>query len=79
MLTGLGYVVLRFDMRGCGESEGERGNLICLEQVEDTSSALTFLAKHPAVDPNRIGVHRLELRRRGRGLCRRRRSRASPR
>ena len=32
-----------FDMRGCGESEGERGNLICLEQVEDTSSALTFL------------------------------------
>ena len=56
VLTSLGYVVLRFDMRGCGESEGERGNLICLEQVEDTSSALTFLAKHPAVDPNRIGV-----------------------
>jgi dipeptidyl aminopeptidase/acylaminoacyl peptidase len=56
VLTGLGYVVLRFDMRGCGQSEGERGNLICLEQVEDTSSALTFLTKHPAVDPNRIGV-----------------------
>ena len=56
VLTSLGYVVLRFDMRGCGESEGERGNLICLEQVEDTSSALTFLTKHPAVDPNRIGV-----------------------
>jgi pimeloyl-ACP methyl ester carboxylesterase len=49
-------VVLRFDMRGCGESEGERGNLICLEQVEDTSSALTFLTKHPAVDPNHIAV-----------------------
>jgi alpha-beta hydrolase superfamily lysophospholipase len=56
VLTGMGYVVLRFDMRGCGESEGERGNLICLEQVEDTSSALTFLTKHPAVDPNRIAV-----------------------
>jgi dipeptidyl aminopeptidase/acylaminoacyl peptidase len=56
ILTGMGYVVLRFDMRGCGESEGERGNLICLEQVEDTSSALTFLAKHPAVDPDRIAV-----------------------
>ena len=56
MLAELGYVVLRFDMRGCGESEGERGNLICLEQVEDTSSALTFLAKHPAVDPDRIAV-----------------------
>ena len=56
VLSSLGYVVLRFDMRGCGESEGERGNLICLEQVEDTSSALTVLAKHPAVDPDRIAV-----------------------
>ena len=27
-------------MRGCGESEGERGRVICLEQVEDTRSAL---------------------------------------
>jgi hypothetical protein len=56
VLNSLGYVTLGFDMRGCGTSEGERGNLICLEQVEDTSNALTFLAKHPAVDPDRIGV-----------------------
>ena len=56
VLGDLGYVVLRFDMRGCGESEGEFGRVICLEQVEDTRSALTFLAKHPAVDPARIGV-----------------------
>ena len=56
VLSELGYVVLRFDMRGCGDSEGEFGRVICLEQVEDTSSALTFLAKHPAVDPARIGV-----------------------
>ena len=52
----LGYVTLRFDMRGCGESEGERGRLICLEQVSDTSNALTFMTKHPNVDPKRIGV-----------------------
>ena len=56
VLTELGYVTLGFDMRGCGTSEGERGNLICLEQVEDTSNALSFLAKHPAVDPERIGL-----------------------
>src|SRR4030088_2997 len=56
MLSELGYVVLRFDMRGCGDSEGEFGRVICLEQVEDTCSALTFLAQHPAVDPARIGV-----------------------
>jgi uncharacterized protein len=56
VLGDLGYVTLGFDMRGCGTSEGERGNLICLEQVEDTRNALTFLAKHPAVDGARIGV-----------------------
>src|SRR5882672_11900662 len=31
-LTGLGYAALRFDFRGCGESEGERGRVICKEQ-----------------------------------------------
>src|SRR4030088_2165900 len=56
VLGELGYVVLRFDMRGCGESEGEFSRVICLEQVEDTRSALSFLAQHPAVDPARIAV-----------------------
>jgi uncharacterized protein len=56
VLNDLGYVTLAFDMRGCGESEGEFGRVICLEQVEDTRNALTFLAKHPAVDPQRIGL-----------------------
>jgi len=36
LFTSLGYVVLCFDMRGCGESEGERGRTICLEQVEES-------------------------------------------
>jgi hypothetical protein len=52
----LGYVTLRFDMRGCGESEGERGRLICLEQVQNTRDAVTFLAGHPSVDAKRIVV-----------------------
>jgi dipeptidyl aminopeptidase/acylaminoacyl peptidase len=56
VLTELGYVTLRFSMRGCGDSEGEFGRVICLEQVEDTRNALTFLASHPAVDPRRIAV-----------------------
>jgi pimeloyl-ACP methyl ester carboxylesterase len=56
VLTELGYVTLRFSMRGCGDSEGEFGRVICLEQVEDTRNALTFLASHPAVDPKRIAV-----------------------
>src|SRR5712691_259999 len=56
MFAGLGYVALRFDMHGCGESEGGRGRVICLEQVEDTKSALTFLASRPEIDPDRIGA-----------------------
>jgi hypothetical protein len=56
MFDKLGYVTLRFDMRGCGESEGEKGRIICLEQVRDASNALTFLAQHPNVDPERIGM-----------------------
>jgi uncharacterized protein len=56
VLNEFGYVTLRFDMRGCGKSEGEFGRVICLEQVEDLGNALDFLASHPAVDPDRIGV-----------------------
>src|SRR3954468_4124350 len=56
VLTELGYVTLRFSMRGCGDSEGEAGRVICLEQVEDTRNALTWLAQHPAVDPKRIAL-----------------------
>jgi uncharacterized protein len=56
MLSDRGYITLGFDMRGCGESEGEPARIICLEQVEDTSSALSFLQTHPSVDPERIAV-----------------------
>jgi pimeloyl-ACP methyl ester carboxylesterase len=56
VLHDLGYVTLRFDMRGCGDSEGERGRVICLEQVTDTRNALTFLSGRPHVDAQRIGL-----------------------
>jgi pimeloyl-ACP methyl ester carboxylesterase len=56
MLNALGYVTLRFDMPGCGESEGEKGRLICLDQVAAVSQALSMLAEHPKVDPKRIAV-----------------------
>ena len=56
MLEKLGYVTLRFDMPGCGQSEGPKGRLICLDQVQATSDALSLLAKHANVEPDRIGV-----------------------
>ena len=56
MFEQLGYVTMRFDMPGCGESEGERGLLLCLDQVTATSDALALLAQHPHVDGKRIAL-----------------------
>jgi pimeloyl-ACP methyl ester carboxylesterase len=56
LLSKLGYITLRFDFRGCGESDGEKGRLICLEQVADTRNALTALAQRADVDAARIAV-----------------------
>ena len=52
----LGYISLRFDMRGCGESEGERGRVLCEEQVRDTSNAISYLSQRPDVLPDSIAV-----------------------
>jgi pimeloyl-ACP methyl ester carboxylesterase len=51
-----GYVALRFDYRGCGESEGERGRVIPLEEVADARNAVTYMASRPEVDPERIAL-----------------------
>lgn len=51
-----GYVALRFDYRGCGESEGERGRVIPLEEVADARNAVTYMASRPEVDPSRIAL-----------------------
>ncbi|MPZ56494.1 MAG: alpha/beta fold hydrolase [Rhizobiales bacterium] len=56
MLNALGYVTMGFDMRGCGESEGERARLICLEQVSDTKNAVTFMREQPDVVADKIGL-----------------------
>ena len=51
-----GYVTLRFDMRSCGDSDGEKNHIVCLEQVEDTKNAITFMQGLDQVDPDRIGL-----------------------
>jgi hypothetical protein len=56
MLSDWGYVALRFDFRGCGESEGKRANTICLEQVEDVKNAVSFLETRPEIDGKRVAV-----------------------
>ena len=54
--TDWGYVTLGIDFRGCGESEGERGRIICLDQVADTRNALSYLGTRAEVDPQRIAL-----------------------
>jgi pimeloyl-ACP methyl ester carboxylesterase len=56
LFAELGFVSLRFDMRGCGDSGGEKGRIICLEQVTDTKNALAFLANDSHVDRARIAL-----------------------
>jgi hypothetical protein len=51
-----GYVALRFDYRGCGESGGERGRVIPLEEVADARNAVSYMAARAEVDPQRIAL-----------------------
>jgi fermentation-respiration switch protein FrsA (DUF1100 family) len=52
-----GFITLVFDFRFLGESEGEpRGQILPHEQHEDFRNAITWLARRPEVDPDRIGV-----------------------
>lgn len=56
LLVQLGYVTLRFDFRGCGESSGERGLVRCEDEVADALNAVSFMEGLPEVDPRRIGM-----------------------
>ncbi|MGO4908332.1 alpha/beta hydrolase [Pseudorhodobacter sp. W20_MBD10_FR17] len=49
-----GYPTVRFDSRGCGESGGERGRIIPMEQVSDLGNVIKWLAQQDGVDPDKI-------------------------
>jgi uncharacterized protein len=51
-----GYVALRFDYRGCGDSEGERGRVIPTEEVADARNAVTYMAARADVDAEAIAL-----------------------
>src|SRR5215831_5825308 len=56
-LNDAGYVVLTFDYKGWGASEGTRSRLAPLSRVADVQSALTFLGLQDGVDENRLGIY----------------------
>lgn len=55
-LTRAGYAILILDYRGWGDSEGERGLLYPLMQVEDIRGGLTYLETREDVDADRLGL-----------------------
>ena len=57
VLNEAGYVVLTFDYKGWGASEGTRSRLAPLSRVADVQSAMTFLGLQECVDENRLGIY----------------------
>lgn len=53
-ITPLGFVTLRYDKRGVGESEGNFLEAGLWDLVDDAGTAVEFLKQHPAVDPDKI-------------------------
>jgi acetyl esterase/lipase len=51
-----GYVVLSFDYRGYGGSEGTKWRIMAMEQIEDIRNAITYLEAQPEADPDRLGI-----------------------
>lgn len=59
-LARRGYLVLAFDFRAHGNSEGSRTSLGYHEQ-KDVSAALNYLSSRPEVDQDRIGIFGFSL------------------
>jgi hypothetical protein len=57
VLNHAGYVVLTFDYKGWGDSEGTRSRLAPYSRVADVQAALSFLGAQPEVDADRLGIY----------------------
>ncbi|MCS7064888.1 MAG: alpha/beta fold hydrolase [Fimbriimonadales bacterium] len=55
-LAAAGFVALRFDFLGSGDSEGEFEQMTIRGEVEDALNALAFLREQRRVDTARIGM-----------------------
>ena len=55
--TASGYVVLTFDYKGWGDSEGPKSRLAPYSRVIDSQAAVTWLGAQPMVNADRIGIY----------------------
>ncbi len=60
-LMQAGFLVLRFDFRGSGESEGRFQDVTIPGEVSDGLAVLEWLSRHEAVDSNRIALLGLSM------------------
>jgi len=56
MLVENGYIVLRFDKRGMGRSQGKRSAFSVSGEIQDTESALDFLLNYEGVDKEKAFI-----------------------
>jgi dipeptidyl aminopeptidase/acylaminoacyl peptidase len=57
VLTEAGYVVLNFDYKGWGDSDGPKTRLAPYSRVADVQAALTYMAAQPEVEASRLGIY----------------------
>jgi dipeptidyl aminopeptidase/acylaminoacyl peptidase len=57
VLAEAGYVVLTFDYKGWGDSDGPKSRLAPYSRVADVQAALTFLGAQNEVDAARLGIY----------------------
>jgi fermentation-respiration switch protein FrsA (DUF1100 family) len=57
VLNEAGYVVLTFDYKGWGTSEGTRNRLAPHSRVADVQAAMTYLGLQDCVDEDRLGIY----------------------
>jgi esterase/lipase len=60
-LCSAGFVVLRFDFMGSGDSDGDFENMTVAGEVSDAEQAITFLSELPEVYDKTVGVIGLSM------------------
>ena len=57
VLNEAGYVVLTFDYKGWGTSEGSRSRIAPYSRVADVQAAMTYLGLQDCVDEDQLGIY----------------------